>query len=114
MHEAAIAEELLKVIVEHANANKGRPTVGKVSCGHFYAVNQDVLAFAFEAIAEGGVCEGMKLVVEHKPLRAHCNGCGVDFEFDITKPVCAECGSDEFDMLSDEPLVLEEIEFETE
>lgn len=114
MHEAAIAEELLEVILEQAEVNQGRPIVGKVSCGHFYAVNGEVLGFAFEAIAEGTVCEGMKLVVEHKPLKAHCRGCGIDFEFDITKPACSGCGSEEFDMFADEPLVLEEIEFKTE
>ena len=114
MHEAAIADSLLNVILEQAEVNEGRPIVGKVSCGHFYAVNEDVLGFAFEAIADGTVCEGMKLVVEHKPLKGHCKACGIDFEFDITKPICGGCGSEEFDMLADEPLVLEEIEFETE
>jgi len=114
MHEAAIAEELLKVILEQAEVNEARPVVAKVSCGHFYAINEEVLGFAFECIAKGGVCEGMKLVVEHKPLKAHCKTCGSDFVFDITKCVCSGCGSEEFDMFADEPLVLEEIEFETE
>ncbi len=114
MHEAVIAEELLKVILEQTRVNEAKPVVAKVSCGHFYAINEEVLSFAFEAIAAGGVCEGMKLVVEHKPLKAHCKMCGIDFEFDITKCVCSGCGSEEFDMFADEPLVLEEIEFETE
>ncbi|MCK4886721.1 MAG: hydrogenase maturation nickel metallochaperone HypA [Planctomycetes bacterium] len=114
MHEAAIAEELLKIVLEQAKVNEGRPIVGKVSYGHFYAINEEVLSFAFKAIAEGSVCEGMKLVVEHKPLKAHCKMCGSDFVFDITKCVCSGCGSEEFDMFADEPLILEEIEFETE
>ena len=50
MHEAAIAESLLNVILEQAEVNQGKPVVGKVSCGHFYAVNQEVLGFAFEVI----------------------------------------------------------------
>jgi hydrogenase nickel incorporation protein HypA/HybF len=114
MHEAVIAEELLKVILEQARVNEAKPVIAKVSCGHFYAINEEVLSFAFGAIAEGCVCEGMKLVVEHKPLKAHCKTCDSDFVFDITNPVCLGCGSEEFDMLADEPLVLEEIEFETE
>ncbi|HPS54434.1 MAG TPA: hydrogenase maturation nickel metallochaperone HypA [Sedimentisphaerales bacterium] len=114
MHEAAIAEELLKVVLEQTRINEGKPVVGKVSCGYFYSVNEDVLGFAFDAISAGTVCEGMKMVVEHKPLRGHCKSCGIDFEFDITNPVCGGCGSGEFEMPGDEPLVLEEIEFETE
>jgi len=68
----------------------------------------------FECIAEGTACEGMKLKIKYNPLKAHCKSCGSDFAFDITKPVCSVCGSEEYDMHSDEPLSLEEIEFETE
>jgi len=38
MHEAAIAEELLKVVLEQARIHDATPVLGKLSCGHFYAL----------------------------------------------------------------------------
>ena len=113
MHETAIAESLLNLILAEAAAHQGRPATAKISCGTFHAVNDDVLTFAFEAIAKGTVCEGMTLEIEHKPIQAKCTKCGYVFEFDLAAPSCPSCGSD-FELLPDEPLVLEEIEFETE
>ncbi len=113
MHETAIAESLLNLIVTEAARQRGRPTKAKISCGTFHAVNDDVLTFAFEAIAKGSVCEGMTLEIEHKPIKAKCKTCGYEFEFDLAAPACPSCGSD-FELLPDEPLLLEEIEFEFE
>ena len=113
MHETAIAESLLNLILAEAAKHKGRPKTAKISCGIFHAVNDDVLTFAFEAIAKGTPCEAMKLEIEHKPIQARCRNCGYVFELELAAPSCPNCGSD-FDLLPDEPPVLEQIEFETE
>jgi hydrogenase nickel incorporation protein HypA/HybF len=112
MHETAVAESILKTILENAERVQAKPVRAVISCGQFNTLNDEVMAFAFEAAAAGTPCEGLKLIIRHIPLRATCKHCQTTFEFDIYNPVCAACQSMEFHFEPDAPLLLEEIEFE--
>lgn len=114
MHEASVAQELIDVICREARQQAGRPVAAKISCGELNALNDEVFAFAFEAVAQGTICEGMSLEVEHKPIRARCRACEATFDLDRTELQCTHCQSKDFKLLPDAPLVLEEIEFEKE
>ncbi|AQT67541.1 hydrogenase nickel incorporation protein [Anaerohalosphaera lusitana] len=110
MHETAVAKSIFDSIVEQAKQHNKKPVRAVVSCGQFNALNDEVLTFAFETIAQDSVCEGMKLEVKHIPLKASCKKCGTTFDFDMYSPLCPECESVEFDFSEDAPLLLEEIE----
>lgn len=112
MHEMAMAQSLVDAISEEARKHGGRPVRAKMSCGVLNAVNDDVLSFAFEAVARGTPCEGTQLQIEHKPLRATCKACGRVFAVDLADVKCSSCGADNFELLPDAPLLLEQIEFE--
>jgi hydrogenase nickel incorporation protein HypA/HybF len=114
MHETMVAESLLTTISAESKKQKAKPVSARISCGMLNAINDEVLSFAFEAIARDTPCEGMKLKIEHKPIQGKCKNCNTIFHFDICLPKCPQCKSDEFDLLPDAPLILEEIEFETE
>ncbi len=114
MHEAAVAQSLVEAILQEAGKQPGRPVRAKMSCGELNRVNDDVLTFAFEAVAKGTLCEGMTLQIEHKPLHAKCKACGSVFAVDFSNARCTDCGSGDFELLPDAPLVLDEIEFERE
>jgi len=114
MHELMVAQSLLASIGAEAEEQNAKPLAARVSCGVFNAINDDTLFFAFEAIAKGTVCEGVKLEVVHKPIQARCRNCRNIFEFDIAAPACTNCGGGDFDLLTDPPLLLEEIEFDME
>ena len=112
MHETAVAESILKTILENAERVAARPVSAVISCGQFNAVNDEVMQFAFEAAAAGTPCEGMTLKINHIPMRATCRQCSTTFDFDIYHPACTQCDSTEFGFEPDAPLLLEEIEFE--
>ncbi|MBN1508945.1 MAG: hydrogenase maturation nickel metallochaperone HypA [Sedimentisphaerales bacterium] len=112
MHETAMAQSLVEVISEEARSRRAKPIRAKMSCGMLNTVNDDVIAFAFEALARGTPCEGMQLQIEHKPLQARCRACGRVFAVDMASVKCPECGADDFELLPDAPLLLEQIEFE--
>ena len=114
MHETVVAQSLFETIAAEAQKQKGKPISAKVSCGVLNAINDEVLQFAFEAIAKGSPCEGVTLAIEHKPMQARCKNCYSVFDVDFHRLGCPECKSEEFDLLSDAPLILEEIEFQTE
>lgn len=114
MHEATIAQSVLESIKAEAAKHNARPVSARISCGRFNAVNEDALCFAFSAIAKGTVCEQTKLEIEYKPIQGQCKKCSRVFDLDISRPICPACGSGDFELLPDTPLVLEEITFQTE
>ncbi|MDD5327038.1 MAG: hydrogenase maturation nickel metallochaperone HypA [Phycisphaerae bacterium] len=114
MHETMVAESLLKTISAESTKQNAKPVSAKISCGMLNTVNDEIIRFAFDAIAKGTPCEGMKLEIEHKPIQGKCRNCSETFEFEICRPKCPKCESEQFDLLPDAPLILEEIEFETE
>ncbi len=68
MHEVVMAQSLLSMISAEAAKRNAKPISAKISCGVLNAVNDDVLCFAFDSIARGTACEGMKLEIEHKQM----------------------------------------------
>ena len=114
MHETMVAVNLLAAISDEAAKRNAKPIGAKVSCGKLYAINDEALYFAFEAISKGTPCEGLKLEVEHKPIQARCKKCDEVFNADFSSPNCPKCNSEDFELLPDAPLMLEEIEFQTE
>ena len=116
MHETVIAKSLLEIILDETKAETrgGKPVAATISCGVFDAINDEILCFAFEAVARGGICEGMKLTIVHRPVEGRCRDCEEVGEFDIARPRCPNCGGSRFEIPSQHPSMLEEIEFETE
>lgn len=113
MHEMAVAESVLHTILEHARQlGDARPVSARISCGQFNALNDEAMQFAFETIAEGTPCQGMRLEIRHIPLQAACTQCGTTFAFDVYHPACTSCRSAEYAFEPDAPLLLEDIEFE--
>ena len=114
MHETMVAQSLMEIIAEQAEINNAKPVTAKISCGTLNPVNDEVLRFAFEAIAKDTPCEGVTLKIEHKSIRAKCKDCDTIFDIDLSRPECSKCGGDDFELQPDAPLILEEIEFQTE
>lgn len=114
MHETMVAKNLFDSIIAEATKQNGKPVRAAISCGTFGAVNDEILTFAFDAIAKGSICENMTLEIEHKAIQGKCGQCQKQFDFDLMSQACAHCGSDKFDLLPDPPLLLDEIEFETD
>ncbi len=114
MHEATVAQSLLRVIQTHSEKQNARPVRGKISCGQLNTIHQDVFELAFAALAEGTVCEGMRFEIEKKPFHAKCEVCGHVFSVAFDTASCAQCSSERFTLLPDAPMLLETIEFAEE
>ena len=114
MHETAIAQGIFDAIEKEAEKQKAKPLSAKITCGLLNAVNDEVLQFAFDVICKGTICEATKLNIDHKPLLGQCKKCDNHFCIDISKPLCPHCGSGDFKLLPDEPIMLQEIEFDME
>jgi hydrogenase nickel incorporation protein HypA/HybF len=114
MHETMVAQSLFATISDEAAKNNAKPVGVKISCGMLNPINDEILRFAFEAIAKDTPCEGVKLNIEHKPIQAQCKNCSRDFYLELSHPACPKCGSEDFELQPDAPLLLEEIELQTD
>ena len=111
MHEMIVAQNLLAMIMSEAEKQNIKPVKVKISCGALNCINDETLAFAFNAIASNTPCEGMALEVEHKPISGRCRICSLIFEVENFSSKCSKCDTNDFELLPDAPLVLEKIEF---
>jgi len=114
MHEAMVAQNLLSAIIAEATKQGCRPIGAKISCCKLYAINDEALCFAFEALAKDTICEQVKLEIEHRPPRGRCKACGAEFDIEMTEVKCPRCGRADLELLPDAGLLLEQIEFDTE
>ena len=114
MHETMVAQSLMEIIAEQAEQNNAKPVAAKISCGMLNPVCDEILRFAFEAVSKDTPCEGVKLQIEHKPIRARCKNCDRNFDVELSLPECPKCGGADFELQPNAPLILEEIEFQTE
>jgi len=113
MHEMMVAQSLMAIISDEAAKHDAKPLAAKISCGTLSSLNDEAFCFAFEAIAKDTPYEDLKFQIEHKPIRARCEICKLEFEIELSHPECP-CGSEDFRLLPDAPLILEEIDFQTD
>ncbi len=114
MHETMVAQNVLQAIIQESEKRNMRPVGAKISCGQLNTLNDDVFCFAFTALAKDTLCEGVELTIEHKPVQAECRDCAQVYAVDFDCPACSSCGSENFQLQADAPLLLEEIEFNEE
>ena len=105
MHEMMVAQNVLATILEEASKQNAKPKAAKISCGKLNVINDETLRFAFDAIAKGTTCEGVELEIEHKPIQAHCKNCNGEFDVEKSHLKCPKCGSDDYELLPDAPLI---------
>jgi len=113
MHETMLAQNIAAAIRAETDKHEGRPVGAKISCGFLSAVNDELLLEAFGYICKGTSLEEMKLYIEHRPIRGVCQKCSKEFNVELSNPKCVSCGSEDFELLPEAPVILEEIEFET-
>jgi hydrogenase nickel incorporation protein HypA/HybF len=86
MHETMVAQSLLTAILTETAKYNAKPVSAKISCGVLSAVNDELLQFAFDVIAEGTDCEGMQLQIEHKQMQGQCKNCNRNFDVELCCP----------------------------
>ena len=92
MHELALAERLVRMVVETAAGAGARPVSAKLSLGELAGVDREALAFGFEVTRRGTSAEGCALVVEPVAARLQCESCGTQRGGELVS-TCAACGA---------------------
>lgn len=115
MHEMGIIAGVLDVVTRSAEEAGAVRVLGvTLRIGDMTEVIPEALEFAFEALAEGTICEGAQLAVNNVGPHSICAECGEEFDHDRFHRACPACGSYETILMSGRELEIESIEVELE
>ncbi len=115
MHELGIAQHLLDLTLQHAEA-AGAVRVVRLNLviGELSSVVDDSIQFYWELIAKGTIAEQAELHFERVPGKLRCAACGHEFYFADYTGQCPACGSDQARVVDGDQFKLESIEIEKE
>ncbi len=102
MHELAIAEQIVQVVMTHVESHHIKHvTAVRIQVGEATGVVADSLTFSFEMIASSAPeLVGAKLLIDTVPYRAVCRHCHKEFQVKHFIVQCPTCETWEADVIS--------------
>lgn len=115
MHELAIAQSIVDVVEEQANAyNVAHVKEVRLRIGEANGVVVDSLAFCFDMLASfDPLLVGARLAVDLVPYQAYCRTCSEDFIIANFIPQCPRCKGWSNEIVSGNELQVLEMDFDT-
>ncbi len=111
MHELAIAESIIKTVLDEAEKrNLGRIKKIAVRVGALTDIVPDALQFGFEAASADTGLAATQLEIKTIPVTGKCKGCGNEFNIEEHIFMCPVCESFDIEMTSGDELDIEYIE----
>ncbi len=94
MHELSIADSIVKTVLgEMSRRHLRRIEAIGLRIGALSDIVPEALEFGFQALTADTLLAGVRLEIEHIPVRGHCNNCHQDFEVQKFIFVCPQCGA---------------------
>ena len=111
MHEFSIVEGLMGIITETAQKHAlTRVDAVKLKIGAMRQAMPEAIQFAFEALADGTVAQGAKIIIEEVPVRIRCNDCSGEFTVKDFAFFCPSCESRRVTVIEGKELYIESLE----
>ncbi|HEY7495474.1 MAG TPA: hydrogenase maturation nickel metallochaperone HypA [Candidatus Tectomicrobia bacterium] len=111
MHELALAEGILAVVLDAADAQRVRRVCLRV--GKLLLVVPDSLQFSFQLVADGTPAAAAVLEMEEVPARWRCKQCSAESESDLQPLQCQGCGASEVEVVAGGELLVDAVELQT-
>jgi len=93
MHELAVAESLIKTVLEKSEDEEASRVVKvTIVVGNLAGVVTDSLHFCFDEVARDTIAEGATLEIETVSATAFCQSCRDEFEVGQYDFACPRCG----------------------
>jgi hydrogenase nickel incorporation protein HypA/HybF len=108
MHEMAIAEGILAVVLDAAQHHKVNTV--QVRIGSLHAVVPDSLRFSFQLLAEGTDAANAVLEIDDVPAAFRCQKCNEEGRLEGPSFHCHACGSSEIAIVSGQELTVKSVE----
>ncbi len=113
MHELAVTQSLLKLVLEHAErAEARRITRINLVIGELSGVVDDCVQFYFDFVSKGTIAESAVLSFERVISRWRCRACGEEFVLQGEGWTCPACGTVGGEVIAGRELYVDSIEIE--
>lgn len=110
MHEMAIAESVLEIVVAAARRNAAaRVEAVQLELGALSSVEAGALVFCFDAVTRGSLAEGAALEIVTLPGEAWCMACADRVALRRRGDPCPRCGGFELRVVRGEEMRVKEI-----
>ncbi len=114
MHELPVTENILKVVLRHADEARAQKVVSvSLRIGELSDIIEEWLQRYFDYLSKGTLAEGAALRVERMPVVFRCEGCGESFHVKIREVkdiVCPACGGGKATFVSGREFFIKDIE----
>ena len=113
VHEAAITESIMQIVLDHAR-QAGVRRVVKVNLvvGELAGYANESVRFYFDLLAEGTEAEHAVLEIERVPARVRCSACRQEFAPEPMSWLCPLCGGAGGEVLSGRECYVDSLEAE--
>jgi hydrogenase nickel incorporation protein HypA/HybF len=112
MHELSLGAAIVETAAKHSEGK--RVTAVFVNVGGLRQVSPQSLAFYFEFVARGTVCEGARLEQTLIAPRLRCRECKQEWEVGLPVFACGSCGSCRVTITAGQEFEIESIEIEVD
>ena len=111
MHEMSIAESVVQIIEDQAQAEHySKVRAVWLEIGQFAGVEVEALRFCFDAVCKGTVAEDAELNIVDVAAKATCMNCGAEVVVQNRFDPCPECGGYQLQMTGGDELRIKEME----
>jgi hydrogenase nickel incorporation protein HypA/HybF len=94
MHEMSLAESILNIIEDEAQAQQFRRVLGvRLEIGKLAAVEPEAMRFAFAAVMRDTLAADARLELVETAGQGCCADCGAIVQMDEPLALCPQCGS---------------------
>lgn len=111
MHEMALAEGILQVVLDAADGQNVRRV--QLQVGRLQMVVPDSLEFSFQLVADGTPAAEARIEMEETPARLRCGQCGAESELDLPPFNCRHCGAADIEVISGDEVLVDAVELES-
>ena len=113
MHELAITESILAIVLQKAGeAKAGKVTSVDLLVGRLTGFVPECIEQQFAILSHGTMAQGARLVFRQPLARLHCRKCDMEYSAESFDLKCPGCQSMQVDVLSGSELYVESMEVE--
>ncbi len=114
MHELGVTRSIVDVVLRHAHSQNAKQILSvSLVIGEMRNLEEEWVQRYFDRCVEGSIAQGAKIHIQKVPIAFYCNACGATFQLDMGQDkhmCCAQCQSEDYDMITGGELLIKEIE----
>jgi len=111
MHEMAVTQSLLEIVLDEAGKVRAKKVNGvNLVIGELSGLVDDSIQFYFDFMTKETIAEGAKLNFKRIPAKMRCRACGEEFTTAPDEWICPKCGEWQAEVTAGKEFYIDSIE----